>query len=108
MPPDCCRFFAASAMVVSYEFTLEATYPIPESVSCSVLNACMFFFAILASFGTELLLDLIDYLYSFLVLGIIMLCCSLSTIGISSRLRRREANLATFEGDAIVSPQDIR
>lgn len=91
------RFFAASTMVVSYEYALEATYPIPESVSCSILNACVFFFAIVSSFGVEALLDSIDYLYSFVILGVLMLCCSLGIFVISPRLRRHEANVAATE-----------
>lgn len=84
-------------MVVSYEFALEATYPIPESVSCSMMNAWMFFFGIVASFGIELLLDAIGYPFTFTILALIMLGCSLGVFAISSRLRRYEANQATSE-----------
>lgn len=81
-------------MVVSYEFALEATYPIPESVSCSILNAWMFFFAIVASFGIEILLEAIGYTYSFVIIAICLFCCGLGIFPISSRLRRYEANQA--------------
>lgn len=91
------RFFAASLMVVSYEFALESTYPIPESVSCSILNAWTFFFAIVSSFGTELLLDVIDYPITFVILALLMFCCSLGVFAISPRLRRYEANTVVVE-----------
>lgn len=84
-------------MVVSYEFALESTYPIPESVSCSILNAWMFFFGIIASFGTELLLDAIGYTASFAILAFLMLCCSIGVFAISPRLRRHEANKTVTE-----------
>lgn len=95
-------------MVVSYEFALESTYPIPESVSCSILNAWMFFFGIVASFGTELLLDAIGYPYTFVILAVLMFSCSLGVFAISPKLRRHEANQVVVESPQYVNTTEIR
>ncbi|KAJ8969880.1 hypothetical protein NQ317_011172 [Molorchus minor] len=87
-------FFAASGLVISFEYSLEVTYPIPESVSCSILNATAFLFAIICSVTLEWLLDVIGYVNSFIIVLAALLLCPVMIFFISSNLRRRDANLA--------------
>lgn len=91
----CFRFFAASGLIVSFEYTLEETYPIPESVSCSVMNATTFLFAIIFALVAEALFDSVGYLNTFIVTLVLYLCSTLILIFVKSNLRRRDANVAS-------------
>ncbi|XP_074028613.1 choline/ethanolamine transporter flvcr2a isoform X3 [Leptinotarsa decemlineata] len=90
-------FFIASTLVISFEYALEVTYPIPESSSCSLLNAVIFLFAILSTLILESLIDAIGYEGTFGFVLALLLCCTFAVFLISSKLRRREANLAGTE-----------
>lgn len=81
-------------MVVSYEYALEATYPIPESVSCSVLNGWCDFSVVMAIIIIDSLMNTIGDLNCFIVLTAGMCCCSFGVFTISPKLRRYEANKA--------------
>ncbi|CAG9861908.1 unnamed protein product [Phyllotreta striolata] len=86
-------FFAASTLVVSYEYALEVTYPIPESVSCSILNAVIFFFAIAATLVIEGLIGTLGYIaaHAFALLSFVF--CFFCVTFVSSNLKRRAANV---------------
>lgn len=79
-------------MVVSYEYALEATYPIPESVSCSVLNGWCDFCVVIAILVVDSLTVAIGDLYCFIIVAIAILCCSFGVFTISPNLKRYEAN----------------
>ncbi|KAJ8959987.1 hypothetical protein NQ318_009422 [Aromia moschata] len=87
-------FFAASVMAISFEYTIEVTYPIPESVSCSVLNATVFLFSIICTLLIEGLISTIGYLYSFGIGLIAFIICDCVVCFVSSNLHRRNANIA--------------
>ncbi|KAJ8914565.1 hypothetical protein NQ315_010029 [Exocentrus adspersus] len=87
-------FFAASALIISFEYTLEETYPIPESVSCSVMNATIFLFAIINSLIAEGVIATIGYLYVYIIALIIFLGCAVILFFVKTNLNRRDANLS--------------
>lgn len=80
---------------------MEVTYPVPESVSCSVMNAVCFFFAIIATLAIESLIDAIKYLWTFVFILVVMLITSFGVLLISSHLRRRDANLLIHKSEGI-------
>lgn len=90
-------FFIASTLAIAYEFTIEVTYPIPESVSCSILNAFIFFFAIIVTFIIEAVLNVVGYLYTQVIIFVILGICTIGIIFISNNLKRRDANLTNQE-----------
>nr|CAH7732843.1 unnamed protein product [Callosobruchus chinensis] len=96
-------FFIASTLVISFEYALEVTYPIPESISCSVLNAAIFLFAIICTLTFEALFDAIDYIYTFVLILILMLSCTALIYFISSNLRRRDANIGQSRNSSIAN-----
>ncbi|KAG5892528.1 hypothetical protein JTB14_011117 [Gonioctena quinquepunctata] len=90
-------FFAASALVISFEYALEVTYPVPESVSCSILNAIIFLFAIIFTLVIETLFEAIGFFWTFIAITVLYAVSTCGVFLISSNLRRREANLAGEE-----------
>lgn len=88
-------FFTASSLVISYEYALEVTYPIPESVSCSLVNAFIFLFGIIATYVIEGLMDSAGHLAAHIFVFSTFIICTITTLFISSNLKRREANLAS-------------
>ncbi|CAG9821941.1 unnamed protein product [Phaedon cochleariae] len=90
-------FFIASSLVLGFEYALEVTYPIPESTSCSVLNATIFVFSIIATLAIEGLIDAIGYLYTFVIILVVFILSTINLYFISPNLRRRNANLNSQE-----------
>ncbi|XP_056641818.1 uncharacterized MFS-type transporter C09D4.1-like [Diorhabda sublineata] len=86
-------FFIASTLAIAFEYTIEVTYPIPESVSCSILNAFIFLCAIIATFIIEAVLDAVGFLYTQVIIFIIFGICTIGVLFISNNLKRRNANL---------------
>ncbi|VEN46998.1 unnamed protein product [Callosobruchus maculatus] len=99
-------FFIASTLVISFEYALEVTYPIPESISCSVLNAAIFLFAIICTLTFEALFDAVDYIYTFVFILILMLGCTALIYFISDNLRRRDANVGQSRNSSRASIED--
>nr|CAI5826100.1 unnamed protein product [Callosobruchus analis] len=99
-------FFIASTLVISFEYALEVTYPIPESISCSVLNAAIFLFAIICTLTFEALFDAIDYIYTFVFILVLMLGCTALIYFISGNLRRRDANLGQSRNSSMAAIED--
>ncbi|XP_019872023.1 uncharacterized MFS-type transporter C09D4.1 [Aethina tumida] len=87
-------FFLASTLVIGFEYSIEASYPIPESLSCCILNASIYIFAIINTLIMEVLFDSIGYMYSIVTCIVVIFVMSLLVLLMSSNLRRRDANLA--------------
>ncbi|XP_072386708.1 uncharacterized MFS-type transporter C09D4.1-like isoform X1 [Diabrotica undecimpunctata] len=87
-------FFTASTLLMAFEFAIELTYPIPESVSCSVVNAFIFLFAIIGTFIIETLIDAIGHVGTHITIFVIFVICTFMMLFIKGRLKRREANLS--------------
>ncbi|CAH1969279.1 unnamed protein product [Acanthoscelides obtectus] len=99
-------FFIASTLVISVEYALEVTYPIPESISCSILNGAIFLSAIICTLVFEALFDAVDYICTFVVILVTMVVCIILTYFISSNLRRRDANVGQSRNSSIATLGD--
>ncbi|XP_018570609.1 feline leukemia virus subgroup C receptor-related protein 2-like [Anoplophora glabripennis] len=88
-------FFAASGLIISFEYTLEETYPVPETVSCSVMNATIFLFAIIFALIAEALFDVIGILNTSIIIMVIYLFSTGVLFFAKANLRRRDANVAS-------------
>ncbi|CAH0555889.1 unnamed protein product [Brassicogethes aeneus] len=86
-------FFLASTLVIGFEYAIEASYPIPESLGCSLLNAAIYLFAIINTLIQEVLFEAIGYLNTMVVGIVVMFIMSFVILFMSSTLKRRDANL---------------
>ncbi|KAL3280222.1 hypothetical protein HHI36_017719 [Cryptolaemus montrouzieri] len=93
-------FFNGSLMVISFEYAIETTYPIPEAFGASMLNVVIYIFAIIYVVGLNIVFETAGFLVGHIIMGISLLAATLSVLLISPELRRRNANL--------MSPSNIK
>lgn len=89
------RLFLSSSLVVSFEYTLEVTYPTPESVSTSILNAFIYLSSILFTLIFDGLFGAIGYPATIAVIFVLLVICTASLFFMSNQLRRRDANASS-------------
>ncbi|XP_066246679.1 uncharacterized MFS-type transporter C09D4.1-like [Euwallacea similis] len=86
-------FFIAPSLIVGFEFLVEITYPIPEACSSSTFNAAYYCLSIVNTVLFEVLIESIDYLWTFVVVFFFLCCSAMVVLLVNSELRRRDANL---------------
>ncbi|XP_060529254.1 uncharacterized MFS-type transporter C09D4.1-like isoform X2 [Cylas formicarius] len=99
-------FCLTPAMMAGFEYIVEATYPVPESISCAAFNAFLYLFTIILTLTFEQLIDSIGYLNTFFTIEGILLSSTVVSLLVKSDLKRRDANMndvATPAGNAAAS-----
>ncbi|CAH1170462.1 unnamed protein product [Phaedon cochleariae] len=91
------EFFIAPIYIIGIEFISEVTYPVPESTSCSALNATIYVFAIGSTLAIEGLTHSVGYLLTLSVILCAFVMCALSLVFVSSNFRRTKANMLIQE-----------